>query len=72
MKLSTAINKADSVYATVTIADVDTSIRISKPVARKAVDGFLTYKMDEDGHFWNEWDRIIGWYDQQYNLLVIG
>lgn len=72
MKLSTAINKASKVYATVNIAACGVSIQISKSMARKAVAEFLTYEMDEDGNITDRLDNTIGWYDQQYNALYIG
>lgn len=76
MELSTAINKARKVYATINIAGCGVSIQISKPIARKAVDEFLTYEMAENGNFYDGWDNTdyhsIGYYDQQDNNLYIG
>jgi hypothetical protein len=72
MKLSTVINKASKVYATVNIANCGVSIQISKPMARKAVAEFLTYEMDEDGNFGDGFDSVVGWYDQQNNELYLG
>ena len=72
MKLSTAINKASVVYTTVNIANNGCSIQISKPVARRAVDEFLPYEMNEDGHFTDCYDGTIAWYDEANNELYLG
>ena len=72
MKLSTVINKASMVFATVPVAGCGVSIQISKPMARKAVADFLTYTSDEDGNFYDGLDNTIGWYDQPNNQLYIG
>jgi|14_taG_2_1085336.scaffolds.fasta_scaffold225344_1 prenyltransferase beta subunit len=72
MKLSTAINKANKVYATVNIAACGVSIQISKNMARKSVAEFLSFTSDEDGNFTDGLDNVIGWYDQRHNDLYIG
>jgi hypothetical protein len=65
MKLSTAINKSRSVYtpAGVTV--------ISKAIARVSVNEFLTNTMNEDGHFTDDYDGTVGWYDQDANVLYL-
>ena len=72
MKLSTAINKSRRVYVTANIANNGVSIPVSKAMARVAVNEFLTYQMDEDGHFGDNFDSVIGWYDQDTNVLYLG
>ena len=72
MKLSTAINKAHRVYVTANIANCGVAIPISKAVTRVAVNEFLTNTMNEDGHFTDDYDGTVGWYDQDANILYIG
>jgi hypothetical protein len=72
MKLSTAINKASIVFATVHIANNGCSIQVSKANARRAVDEFLPYEMNEDGYFTYDYYGTIAWYDESNNELYLG
>ena len=74
MKLSTAINKAKIVYASVALGGgVMGSVKISKPVAKQLVAEWANTKDCEgDGHFTDEYGYGLASYYEDCGELYIG
>ena len=62
MKLSTAINKASTVYVQTNFGSYEASVKISRKTARTLIDEFKDLPMEEGGVYFHEWGSVA-WLD---------
>tara|TARA_R100000781_G_scaffold40849_1_gene28188 strand:- start:34 stop:258 length:225 start_codon:yes stop_codon:yes gene_type:complete len=73
MKLSTAINKAGNVYASITTHGYTIPVQISKSKAKEAMSQWLsTEDWEDNGHFCDEESYGIAYFDDETGELHLG
>ena len=72
MKLSTAINKADTVYVTLCTSGYTIPVEISKAKAKDAMSHWLSTEEDGNGQFSDEEGYGIAYFDAENGELHLG